>query len=288
MKKIFSLLLIVMILATTFVMPAYANAETNDEPVCSSLKEAAEVMRKGILDRRNDVGSSVFDYYFTVRYKASSYNSSTVYKEIRNEVFNHTGKYYEGDALKSSLLMDGLNVRAEKKGSYYLISVVVYGEFYLSKTNYKKVNDWVKKNTTYLATKKYNTGTSDYGKAKGIYMWITKNVKYGKKSLGNEWEPWTQAYGAIYGKGTCAGIAQLTYMMMTAAGLQCRMQRCNDYAWVIVKMSGKWYIVDATFGLGKSGTPYLLLGTKNYSRSGKVWKGEYGGSITVNKTKYKK
>ena len=285
--RIISFVLMVVMLFSAFSFST-AFAATGEPKTFNSQKEACVEIRKGILERRNEVGSSSFDYYFTVYYKTKTYNSKTVYSEVRQEVYKHTGKYNEGDALKASIVEDGLNISAQNKGSYYLVRVVVYGKYYLSKTNYDKMNKWVKNNSMYLATKKYKTGTSDYGKALGIYKWITKNVKYGKKSLGNEWEPWTQAYGAIYGKGTCAGIAQLTYMMMNAAGVQCRMQRCYDHAWVIVKLNSKWYIVDPTFGLGKSGTPYFLLGTKNYSRSSKVWADEYGGNITVNKTKYSK
>ena len=287
MKKI-KVIVILLLIATmvSFISPVIVNAENSK--VYTSLSSVCTEIRKGILERRNEVNTTAVDYYFTVYYKTKSYNEKTIYDDIRKEVYKHTGKANEGDALNSSLSQDGLNISAKKQGEYYLLTITVYGDYYLTKDKVNQINKWVKDNALWLATKKYKTGNSDYGKALGIYKWITRNCKYGRTEIKGQWEPWNTAYGAKYKKGTCAGIAQLTYMMMTQSGLQCRMMRSMNHAWVVVKISGKWYIVDPTLGLGKTSTKYFLIGTKNYSYYKNVMKDEYGGYLTVSKTNYKK
>lgn len=284
MKKIISILLIIITLIC--ICPIITNADNTK--VYTSFTTLCNDIRKGIMERRNEINSSSFDYYFTVYYKTKSYNEKTIYNDIRNEVYKYTGKFNEGDALKSSICQDGLNISSKKEGSYYKLTITVYGDYYLSKEKYNQINNWIKNNSLYLATKKYKTGSSDYGKALGIYKWITKNCKYGRQDISGTWEPWNTAYGAKYKKGTCAGIAQLTYMMMNQVGLNCRMMRSGNHAWVIVKISGKWYIVDPTLDLGKTTNKNFLVGYSNYSRYKDRIKTEYGGNISVNKTKYKK
>lgn len=283
--RILTMVLAIIMLLTSFSLPAFADSQ---DTVYASMSKACDVIRKGIIDRRNDVNSSAFDYQIDVSHKASSYDSKKIYTQVENEVFKYTGKYYEGDGLRMSIVSEGWNISAKKNGNSYIVRVVAYGEFYLAKDKTSQINKWIKDNSMYLATKKYKTGTSEYGKALGIYKWITKNCKYGRTEIKGQWEPWNTAYGAKYAKGTCSGMAHLYYMMANAAGLKCRVQVCGDHAWVIVRINGKWYIVDPTFGLGKSGTKYFLLGYSNYSRYAKRDKTVYGGNVTVNKTKYKK
>lgn len=286
--RLLSLVFAIIMLLTSLSLPAFADSK--DTTVYPSMSKACDVIRKGIIDRRKDVNTSC-DYYFTVVYKANSYDSKKIYDQVENEVFKYTGKYYEGDGLRLSICQEGWSISGKKVGDVYHITVLAYGDFYLTKDKTNQINKWVKDNSNYLATKKYKTGTSEYGKALGIYRWITKNCKYGKTEISGQWEPWNTAYGAKYKKGTCSGISHLYYMMANAVGLKCRLMRCYNHQWVIVRVSGKWYIVDPTFGLGKSTSydkSYFLVGSSNYSNYAQRWKDEYGGNIAVNKTRYKK
>lgn len=286
MKKarLVSMILIIIILVSSFSTVAFADGETT---TCSSFTEACNVMRKEIMNRRNDVNSSAFDYYMTVSYKAKSYNEKTIYNTINKELFKYTGKQNEGDSLRAGIWQHGLSVSAKKSGSVYIITVVCYGNCTLTKVQTSKLDKWINSNAKKIATK---NGTSDYAKTLAVYRWITKNCKYGRTMIGDE-ETFTTAYAAVYGKATCIGISDLAYRMLNAAGVQCRIMQCTNHAWVIVKIGGKWYIMDPTLALGKGTSydkKYFLVGYSNYSRYSKRMKDWYGGNISVNKTNYKK
>ena len=290
MKKlrIISLLLVVMLFIT--MLPIQAEAATNGtgtttstEAVYSSMKSACNAIRSGMVARRNDAGSAAFDYYFTVKYKTTSYNSSTIYDQLRKEIFKETGKLYEGDYLLSGLYMTGLMAKASKSGSSYIVSVTAYGNYYITKAQSTKLTKWIDSNAKTIATK---NGTSQYQKALAIYKWVTKNCTYGSTKLGGR-DTYHTAYGAKYGKAQCLGIANLYYLMANAAGLDCRLVSSWNHAWNVVKIGSKWYIVDATFGLGLGDTRYLLLGSNNYSNWSSRNQRYSGGSVTVSKTNYK-
>lgn len=106
-----------------------------------------------------------------------------------------------------------------------------------------------------------NNYGSDYDKIKRVYKWICDNVEY----------DYSYSDGSIYdaligGKSVCAGYAGAFQVIMDALGIECYINegKANgeDHAWNIVKLEGKYYFVDATWGdTSTEYDKYLLFGT---------------------------
>ena len=86
MKKI-KVIVILLLIATmvSFISPVIVNAENSK--VYTSLSSVCTEIRKGILERRNEVNTTAVDYYFTVYYKTKSYNEKTIYDESAKSRF---------------------------------------------------------------------------------------------------------------------------------------------------------------------------------------------------------
>lgn len=106
-----------------------------------------------------------------------------------------------------------------------------------------------------------NNYGSDYDKIKRVYKWICDNVEY----------DYFYEDGSIYdaligGKSVCSGYAGAFQVIMDAMGIECYINEGKaageDHAWNIVKLDGKYYFVDATWGdTSTEYDKYLLFGT---------------------------
>lgn len=109
----------------------------------------------------------------------------------------------------------------------------------------------------------------DMKKAYAIFYWISSNIKYDNEGLKNKfWEKYVSDHEIAndtyeFRKGVCGGYAQLFRLMCAEVGLQSKAidgySRINSYeaglpvkysnhSWNIVKVDGKWQLVDATWG----------------------------------------
>lgn len=106
-----------------------------------------------------------------------------------------------------------------------------------------------------------NNYGSDYDKIKRVYKWICDNVEYDYSYSDGS------IYDALIGrKSVCAGYAGAFQVIMDALGIECYINegKANgeDHAWNIVKLEGKYYFVDATWGdTSTEYDKYLLFGT---------------------------
>lgn len=106
-----------------------------------------------------------------------------------------------------------------------------------------------------------NNYGSDYDKIKRVYKWLCDNVEY----------DYSYSDGSIYdaligGKSVCSGYAGAFQVIMDALGIECYINegKANgeDHAWNIVKLDGKYYFVDVTWGdTSTEYDKYLLFGT---------------------------
>lgn len=132
-----------------------------------------------------------------------------------------------------------------------------------------------------------NNTESIINKHRLIYDWITSNVKYcrsGNESkfiiylydeytLGSLKTDSTQnIYGAIVEKkAICDGISDAYKYICNQCGLECIIvngyvmsDNKKDYhSWNLVKVYDSWYLVDATWGIGKKTTDNFLVGDLN-------------------------
>ena len=96
-------------------------------------------------------------------------------------------------------------------------------------------------------------------KFRAIYRWIADNVAYSYSNMSGKADK-----VIIKRKAVCAGYASLLEEMCNTAGLECNTingiakndQSClgnkePNHAWNEVKLNGKWYLTDVTWGSGE-------------------------------------
>jgi hypothetical protein len=93
---------------------------------------------------------------------------------------------------------------------------------------------------------------SDYDKVLSIFNYLQANVTYAetwKKNNANT------AWGSlVYGEAQCSGYARGVKALCDAVGIKCYYVHANskswnpDHQWNVVKVKGKWYILDAQGG----------------------------------------
>lgn len=96
------------------------------------------------------------------------------------------------------------------------------------------VASWKAKNIT--------SGMSEEQIARKIYDYLTTTITYDKSAPNNQ-----SSYGALIDKRcVCAGFAHGYHRLGTACGLEVRFLYKPNHVFNLVKISGKWYTVDAT------------------------------------------
>ena len=279
-----NILIIVIVAAIVLgtVLPVFAATPVDENQYPhDSLESAAEEAGDKVLARVKNSSSTSTDFYFSVGYKADTYDSPSICTAFRDVIEERTAKPFEGDAMHAAL--NSLSVITSKKqanGRYY-IKVMVYGKYNLTAEQETQYHSQVQ------AIAQEAAG-NDYEKALYLYKYVVNTVTYGSDKI-DERNTYNTGYGALNYTATCNGISQLVYDLMNTAGVECRIVRNSEHAFNIVKIGGKWYLVDATFGNSvkdKNGTRYCLKGSNKY----KEWASRYvdtmGGDIIVEAEDY--
>lgn len=106
---------------------------------------------------------------------------------------------------------------------------------------------------------------SDYDKALWAYHYVVDHVTY--YTLDDDIYTEFSAYGALHdGMAVCQGYALLYYALVTELGLTCKIvsgvadngREKGGHAWNVLKLEGKWYYVDTTWGDGSGDMKYFL------------------------------
>lgn len=103
------------------------------------------------------------------------------------------------------------------------------------------------------------SGMSDYDKALKLFEYLVINC--------NNADDWSKnkantAWGAlIYGEAQCSGYARAYKALLDEVGIYCHYVHAtnNDHQWNMIKLDGKWYIVDPQ--------PGIFLATSNEYRT---------------------
>ena len=98
---------------------------------------------------------------------------------------------------------------------------------------------------------------SNKEKAKQIYKWIGKHVRY---DYG--FRCWSGYDALLKRKSTCSGFSELYYFLCRKTGVPCHMVSGNtpggSHAWNIIKIGGKWYQVDSCwYACDRQGSKYF-------------------------------
>lgn len=96
-------------------------------------------------------------------------------------------------------------------------------------------------------------GMSDFDKELALYDYVVTHAEYDSVNNNNGTTPSDshEAYGIlIKGIGVCDGYSKAMALLLNKVGIECSIvaSREMDHAWNIVKIDGRWYHIDATFG----------------------------------------
>jgi transglutaminase/protease-like cytokinesis protein 3 len=104
-------------------------------------------------------------------------------------------------------------------------------------------------------------------KARIVYSWICNNISYDVESLFKGTIPSQEAGGILQSRSSvCAGYSNLFKELLDRMGVECqiingyakgygwtgKVPDSPDHAWNAVKIDGRWYLVDSTWGAGST------------------------------------
>ncbi len=128
------------------------------------------------------------------------------------------------------------------------------------------------------------SGMSDYEKVLAAYNYLRDNCSYAWR--GWQYNKANTAWGAlVYGEAQCSGFARAMKALCDGIGVSCYYVHASsdssnpDHQWNMVKISGKWYILDAQGG-------YFLVGSRTWKNLGLRWSSS--GLPTCSKKDYSK
>lgn len=124
-----------------------------------------------------------------------------------------------------------------------------------------------KKNIKALASYLTSSYNSDLEKVRSIYVWVTHNIRYDMDLyLSGQRNKEILAEDVLRsGRSVCQGYSELFKSLCDSAGILCyvvsgyskgygynegKIPVQSDHAWNVVKIEGKWYLIDATWGAG--------------------------------------
>lgn len=200
----------------------------------------------------------------------------------------------DADYLENSIYQMSVKTTKNTKGSKVKESVLsVSVSYYEDSFQLAEVNRKVKEILNRLDL----DGKSKYRKIKMIHDYVVKYLTYSH----NGSYPYT-AYGAVTDRNVvCQGYAQLTYKLLTEAGIQCRSVigksysdgKIDDHVWNVVKLKGKWYYLDTTWDdpVGNGNMlihDYFLKGSKTFKKDHLASKRYKALTSKVSKQDYRK
>lgn len=98
---------------------------------------------------------------------------------------------------------------------------------------------------------------TDYDKIYAAHEYLRSRVNYND----NGSYMVQTAYGALINKeAVCEGYAKAYKLLLNAMGIECDVVINAEHAWNVVKLEGKWYLVDVTNDDTNNGLMYFLLG----------------------------
>lgn len=185
-------------------------------------------------------------------------------EKLLDEAMEHTGVPNEGDYMKRQ--MNGYVTSFDTSKSGYL-KITYAVSFFTSKAQEEEMDEKVDE----IIDSLHLDGKNEYEKIKAIYDYLCDNVVYDDMSLylamstqGILHNPiGHSAYGGLC-KGTCVcqGYAAAFYRLTLEAGIDSRVifgeAPGGGHAWNIVRLYGKYYLLDSTWDAGQSEYSYFL------------------------------
>lgn len=139
----------------------------------------------------------------------------------------------------------------------------------------KKEYDYVVSESKEILKKIINNSMSDYEKLYAIYKYVTQTVDYDFRGYDIRPRVSNSAYGALkFNLAVCEGYAELMDIMLKLAGIESIIvvgDIIDDipHAWNLVKISGNYYHIDATWD--ENGKTMYFLKSDEYMSRSRIW-----------------
>ena len=194
-----------------------------------------------------------------LKYAASTDDAQKLMGDIMTEATKHTGKATEGDYLRWQYGGYKGNISMMPSGETATFTFNYNISYYTDTTQETEMDTFV---TEFKNSTAIQSAANDYDKVKAIYDWLNTNVSYDYKNLNDDtYKLKHTAYAAAMDhKAVCQGYAVLFYRLALECGIDARViagkgngsKGWEDHAWNIVKLGGKYYLLDATWDAGKT------------------------------------
>lgn len=269
MKKLLSsIIAVIMAVSLVPAIPAIQKTDaiaSTHETIVSSVKGAScKVVKENVkldasIDKSKykstteagvDARKQVYNHKSTVKVfvKSKSGVAQDVFDNVESVVYAETSNPNQGDFMRWEVDEVTPTCTAKKSGKYYYYTIKVKIVYLttLSQRNTLDANV-----SSVLRSFKFTNKTSEYKKAKAIYDYVCKNVKYAKSTKSSIVY---SAYSAmIKKKAVCQGYATLMYKMLRTAGISARLIAGDatfsgdNHGWNIAKIGKYYYNLDSTW-----------------------------------------
>lgn len=194
---------------------------------------------------------------------ASTDDAQKLMGDIMTEATKHTGKATEGDYLRWQYggYVGTISMMQSGETTTFTFS---YNISYYTTSGQETEMDTFARN--FVGSDAIKKATTPYDKVKAIYDWLCTNVVYDYTNLNDPayMLKHTAYAAAINHTAVCQGYAVLFYRLALECGIDARViagkgngsKGWEDHAWNIVKLGGKYYLLDATWDAGKTATQY--------------------------------
>lgn len=253
--------------ALTFETPKVYKAKAADsfdpDLYASNVEEAADVLRDELAIR-----NQAPTVYIKTSATASEADLQNLCGEIYFTAIEHTGNPKEGDSLKFATTGLEAYIGWLSDGTTLYVTYNYNVGYYTNASQEAALDSAVNNLKANLNV----DDKSDYEKVKAIYDYMTENITYDYDNLEDDsYLLKYTAYAALVNKtSVCQGYATLFYRLALEYGIDARIiagvSNEERHAWNIVKLDGKYYLLDATWDAGEETYSYFLKGTDNWTK----------------------
>ena len=247
MGKKFNSIFIVLLLVFT-VISTPVNAIDNKNISNSStfvLQEYSydyyiDIVKKSLVQRKED-------FSFNIKTNVTPENISKYIKKFIEDSYSikYAQNDKEGEYIRWSIRDYSAEINYTKINNYYSYDITYHMQYY---TTSKQENELDEKINMILSSL-INENDTEYGKAKKIYEYVSKNADYDYLNLqDNSYSLKYTAYAnLINNTSVCQGYALALYRLLSKAGIENHIVTSDTHMWNIIKIGNYFYNADSTW-----------------------------------------
>nr|MBQ4455477.1 immunoglobulin domain-containing protein [Clostridia bacterium] len=193
---------------------------------------------------------------FEIYYQTTDANTDvdSVFQEMIQEAFAHTGNSNEGDYLAFQIY--GINAQVSRKtdNNITYFTIISAPAYFTTAAQENAVTNAASTLRSALDL----SGKSDYQKIQLIHSWLVDNVTYGSTETG------CSAYGALVEKQAAGyGFAAAFYMLCLEEGIDVRIvySQAEQHAWNIARVDNAYYEIDTAWDNNAQSDTFFLRGS---------------------------